>query len=139
MLLADTTAWLWSRQGPPDARNVFDTTLAVNELATCDIVKLELLAVIRDPAEHRRRRRELDALFLCPIGADEWARAFEVQNLLAGSSERIAAVRPSALLVAAAAESAGLELLHYHHDFARIQEITGQPMAWFAETERAAT
>jgi len=134
MLLADTTAWLWSRQGPLGARNVFDTTLAAGELATCEIVKLELLAAARDPEEHQRRRHELDALHACPIGPREWARAFEVQNLLAGlATDEQLLVRPSMLLVAAAAESAGLQLLHYDRGFVLIQEVTGQPMARLTE------
>jgi predicted nucleic acid-binding protein len=33
-------------------------------------------------------------------------------------------------LIAAAAESAGVELLHYDEDFDRIAAITGQPMRW---------
>jgi predicted nucleic acid-binding protein len=134
MLLADTTAWLWSRQGPVVARNVFDSTLAAGELATCEIVKLELLASVRDPAEHRRRRHELDALHACPIGPREWARAFEVQSLLAGPpADEPIVVRPAMLLVAAAAESAGLQLLHYDRAFRLIQKVTGQPMAQLAE------
>jgi predicted nucleic acid-binding protein len=138
MLLADTTAWLWSRQAPLSARNIFDSTLAAGQLATCDIVKLELLAAVHDPAEHRRRRHELDALHFCPIGPGEWARAFEVQNLLAGlQPEEPVVVRPSTLLVAAAAESAGLQLLHYDREFGLIQKVTGQPMAQLAETVAA--
>jgi predicted nucleic acid-binding protein len=36
------------------------------------------------------------------------------------------------LLIAAAAESAGVELLHYDEDFERIAAITGQPTRWIA-------
>ncbi|HTC72102.1 MAG TPA: hypothetical protein VK655_04390 [Solirubrobacteraceae bacterium] len=38
------------------------------------------------------------------------------------------AVRPE--LIAASAESAGVELLHYDEDFERIAAITGQPTRW---------
>jgi predicted nucleic acid-binding protein len=34
------------------------------------------------------------------------------------------------LLIAAAAEAAGLTVLHYDSDFDRIAEITGQPVEW---------
>jgi len=34
------------------------------------------------------------------------------------------------LIVAAAAESAGLIVLHYDGDFERIAEVTGQPTEW---------
>lgn len=36
------------------------------------------------------------------------------------------------LIVAAAAESAGLAVLHYDGDFERIAEVTGQPHEWVA-------
>jgi predicted nucleic acid-binding protein len=34
------------------------------------------------------------------------------------------------LLMAAAAEAAGLRALHYDADFDRIAEVTGQPVEW---------
>jgi predicted nucleic acid-binding protein len=36
------------------------------------------------------------------------------------------------LLIAAAAESAGMALLHYDADFETIAAITGQPTRWIA-------
>jgi predicted nucleic acid-binding protein len=41
-------------------------------------------------------------------------------------------VKPADLLVAAAAEATGVELLHYDDDFEFVQEVTGQPMRWLA-------
>ena len=34
------------------------------------------------------------------------------------------------LIIAAAAEQAGMVLLHYDADFDRIADVTGQPMEW---------
>ena len=39
-------------------------------------------------------------------------------------------VRQPDLLIAAAAELAGLPVLHYDADYDRIGEITGQPVQW---------
>jgi predicted nucleic acid-binding protein len=36
------------------------------------------------------------------------------------------------LLIAAAAESAGVPVLHYDRDFEAIAAVTGQPMRWIA-------
>ena len=36
------------------------------------------------------------------------------------------------LLIAAAAETAGVEVLHYDEDYDRIASITGQPVQWLA-------
>ena len=41
-------------------------------------------------------------------------------------------VKRADLLIAAAAESAGVPVLHYDADFEVIAEITGQPTRWIA-------
>lgn len=41
-------------------------------------------------------------------------------------------VKRADLLISAAAESAGLPVLHYDADFEVIAEITGQPTRWIA-------
>ena len=37
------------------------------------------------------------------------------------------------LIIAAAAEQAGLTVLHYDDDFDLIAEVTGQPMEWVVQ------
>jgi predicted nucleic acid-binding protein len=37
------------------------------------------------------------------------------------------------LIIAAAAEAAGLTLLHYDHDFDRIADVTQQPAEWVVQ------
>ena len=56
-------------------------------------------------------------------------RAVTVQDALAERSQQ-RGVKIADLLVAAAAEAAGLVVLHYDHDFDLITEITGQPTEW---------
>lgn len=132
-MLADSTAWIWSRRKSyPDLRRWFDERLESDEIATCDQVRLELLAGAHS-AELVRRSGDLEALQACPIGPAEWRRALEVQGALARSKpDHHRGVRPADLLIAAAAEAAGVELLHYDGHFERIQEVTGQAMRWLA-------
>jgi predicted nucleic acid-binding protein len=69
----------------------------------------------------------------CPIGKEQWSRALWVYEQLAtqgGAHQR--SVKHPDLLIAAAAEAAGLTVLHYDEDFDRIAEITGQPTRWLA-------
>jgi predicted nucleic acid-binding protein len=69
----------------------------------------------------------------CPITPHEWRRALEVQGRLAHlGTDLHKGVRPSDLVVAAAAEAAGVELLHYDEHFERIQRVTNQTMRWLA-------
>ena len=56
-------------------------------------------------------------------------RAVAVQDALAERSQQRGA-KIADLLIAAAAEAAGLVVLHYDHDFDLIAEITGQPTDW---------
>jgi len=41
-------------------------------------------------------------------------------------------VQPADLLIAAAAERAGLTLVHHDRDYDTIAEVTGQPARWVA-------
>ncbi|MHB8246485.1 MAG: hypothetical protein ACYDGN_14275 [Acidimicrobiales bacterium] len=46
------------------------------------------------------------------------------------STVAIAGAKIAVLLIAAAAEAAGLVVLHYDRDFELIAEVTGQPVEW---------
>lgn len=134
MWLADTSAWIWSRRrAHPNVRQWFDALLVEGEIATCDVVRLELLYGTRSGDEHDRRRLELSALVNCPIGPDEWERAVETQNGLAHlGPDHVKVAKWQDVVVAAAAESAGVGVLHYDADFDWIERVTGQPMRWLA-------
>jgi predicted nucleic acid-binding protein len=56
-------------------------------------------------------------------------RAVRVQDALAARSQQRGA-KIADLLIAAAAEAAGLVVLHYDHDFDVIAEVTHQPTEW---------
>lgn len=55
-------------------------------------------------------------------------RAVEVQGLLALRGQHRVPIPD--LIIAAAAEHAGMVLLHYDSDFDRIAAVTGQAMEW---------
>jgi predicted nucleic acid-binding protein len=130
--LADTSAWVWSDRNPL-LRKRFDDAVAAGDVAICDPVKLELLHGARNAPEFSAVRTQLDLLRQCPVGPREWRRTLDVYEVLAhqgGLHHR--RVKHFDLLIAAAAESAGLELLHYDADFEAIAAVTQQPMRWLA-------
>jgi predicted nucleic acid-binding protein len=133
--LADTSAWVWSRRpGDHELRHAFDVAVVDGEIATCDMVRLELLYSARNASEFGELRDELAALPDCPLGKEQWDRALWVYEQLAtlgGAHQR--SVKHPDLLIAAAAEMAGLTILHYDEDYDRIAEITGQPTRWLAD------
>jgi len=132
--LADTSAWVWSRRsGRKNLRETFDEAVVEGALATCDTVRLELLHSARNAREFAFLRLRLAALPDCPIGKPEWQRALEVYEQLAqqgGAHQR--AVKHPDLLVAAAAESRDVVVVHYDEDYDRIAAVTGQPVRWLA-------
>jgi predicted nucleic acid-binding protein len=128
--LADTSAWHLSRR-LPELRASFDRKTLEGQIATCAMVTLELLQSVRDGPEFDQRNRQVGRLPQCAIADSEWQRAIQVYRELAhqgGAHQR--SVGHADLLIAAAAESAGVELLHYDEDFDRIAAITGQPTRW---------
>jgi predicted nucleic acid-binding protein len=133
-VLADTSAWIWSRRAPAGIREAFDEAVVDGRIATCDMVRLELLYSARNATDFRELEEELAELPDCPIGKAEWQAALSVYRALAhagGAYQR--AVKHADLLIAAAAHAAGREVLHYDEDFDRIAAITGQPSRWLAD------
>jgi predicted nucleic acid-binding protein len=132
-VLADTSAWIWSRRAPATVREAFDEAVVDGRVATCDMVRLELLYSARNATDFRELEAELAELADCPIGKPEWQAALEVYRALSdvgGAHQR--AVKHADLLIAAAARAAGLEVLHYDVDFDRIAGVTGQRCRWLA-------
>jgi predicted nucleic acid-binding protein len=131
--LADTSAWLIAERAPAQSGREFAALVEDGQVGTCSMVAFELLASARNGAEFDEIQEELDSLRVFQIGQSQWRRAIDVYRELAhqgGAHQR--SVGHADLLIAAAAESADLELLHYDEDFERIAAITGQPTRWIA-------
>lgn len=126
--LADTSAWT-NHHKDSDVSAEFTQRLGDGEVATCEIVKLELLYSAQDVSRFRSRRSDLEALAFLPIDDAVWRRATDVFELLAarGPLHHRRVALPD-LIVAAAAEIAGVGVLHYDRDFDVIAKVTGQPM-----------
>jgi predicted nucleic acid-binding protein len=88
-----------------------------------------VLYSVRNFEEHAptRRRRSL-AYAKIPLTEDVFERAMDVQGELSKSGRHRIPIPD--LLIAAAAEKAGLTVLHYDGDYDTIAEVTGQPVEW---------
>jgi len=98
-------------------------------VATCGLLDLEVLFSAPNAQSHAETRQERELFPRVPCGDDAVARAIEVQGELAAQG-RHRAVPITDLVIAAAAEQAGLIVLHYDPDFDLIAEVTGQPTEW---------
>jgi predicted nucleic acid-binding protein len=117
--------------GTTQVRTWFDQQLGSRGIAICDPVRLELLHSTRTLPEFQALRGNLGVLPTAPVTEGVWSRAMDVYELLAGVSPQWhRSGRHSDLLIAAAAEAAGLTLVHYDRDFDSIGAVTRQPMRW---------
>lgn len=120
-----------ARMEDPRVRARLAPVIAAGEAATCAIVELEILYSARNQDDHARTlaRRQLayrhieltDAIF---------GRAIKVQGLLAARGQHRLPIPD--LIIAAAAEVAGIAVLHYDADFDTIAAVTQQEMEWVA-------
>lgn len=131
LFLADTSAW--HRSTHPEVAAAWEDHLLSDSLATCSQVRLEILYSARSADDYDRLSAELLALHQIPCGAKQFERALEMQRALAGRGGlHHRSVKIPDLVIAAAAEAAGVTLWHYDEDYDRVAEITGQPTQWIA-------
>ncbi len=128
LLLADTSVWARSITGEVAER--FNDAIARGRVAITPVVRLEVLYMAQGTAAYDRLRTSLDALHQVPLDADVASRAEEVQSQLARRAMHHRSVGVNDLLIAAAAEAAGVTVWHYDEDYDRIAAVTGQPAEW---------
>ena len=106
-----------------------DPLIEAGLVARCTPIDLEAGFSSPSLSAHRTMREARSAWPFVPMDQGVLDRAVAVQDALADRSQQRGA-KIADLLIAAAAEAAGLVVLHYDHDFDLIGEITGQPTEW---------
>jgi predicted nucleic acid-binding protein len=124
--LVDTS--VLKRLGRPDVRNVIEPLAATGRLGRPRICDLEVGYSARTAHEWDRLVDSLGAFEAVDTTAAHVRRALQVQRLLAERSQRGRKIPD--LLVAAAAESLDVAVLHYDADFDLISSVTGQRCTW---------
>jgi predicted nucleic acid-binding protein len=120
------------RLAVPAVRDVVEPLTQSGQLARPSICDLEVGFSARNGEEWDRLMDALSSFELVETSADHVNRARQVQRLLAGRSQRGRKIPD--LLIAAAAESLDLVLLHYDNDFDLIAGVTGQTCEWVVPT-----
>jgi predicted nucleic acid-binding protein len=124
--LADTSAWT-NRHRDEATRVDFDVRVVRGDIATCPPVLMELLRSARAPTDFEETASRMSALPQLEADRPVWDRAVAVWSELVRRG-RHRQVRQADLLVAAAAELAGVPVCHYDRHFDLIAEVTGQPV-----------
>lgn len=128
--LFDTGAWTWVRDRRfPQLASWFNAQVAADRVLMCDVVAMELLRMTPNAQRAREVAERLDALPQMRMDASIWPRARELQALLAAGGDH-RRVPPIDLLIAAAAEGAGVPLVHYDRDYARIAAVGALDQRW---------
>jgi predicted nucleic acid-binding protein len=125
--LGDTSAV--ARVGRPEVAARLVPLLESGLVARCSPTDLEAGFASTSPPQHRAMRQARSAWPFVPMDQAVLDRAVAVQDELAERSQH-RGVKIADLLIAAAAESADLVVLHYDHDFDLIADVTGQATEW---------
>lgn len=124
--LLDTS--ILTRLDRPSVRDAIEGLAEDGHLARAGISDLEVGYSARSGEEWDRIADALKTFELIETDSNHLRRAKQVQRLLAAKHQRGRKVPD--LLIAAAAESEGLTVLHYDADFDRIAAVTGQSCEW---------
>lgn len=125
--LADTSAL--ARMGVGTVGERLAPLILAGEVATCGVIDLEVGVTARNKANHEELCVGQASMPRAPLNDASFARALQVQGLLAVRAQHRGVSIPD-LLVAAAAEAAGLVVLHYDADYDLIAAVTGQTVEW---------
>lgn len=128
--LFDTGAWTWVRDRRfPTLAPWFNAQVTAGRVLVCDLVVLELIRLTPNESRAQEVTGNLDAFESVAMDANLWTRARELQTLLSVSGDH-RRVPPVDLLIGAAAEKAGVPLVHYDRDYERIARVSGLQQHW---------
>lgn len=128
--LFDTGAWTWARDRRfPELTAWFNAAVEAGLVLVCDLVILELTRLAPNERRAQEISARLGAFEAVPMPPRLWDRARETQLALAASGDH-RRVPPADLLLAAAAEEADMDLVHYDRDYERIAAVGGLRQEW---------
>jgi predicted nucleic acid-binding protein len=130
VLIADTS--VWQRTNHPDLRGAWAEALRARMIATCSIVTLELLYSTRTAAEFRAVAADQATLRDVAVTASVQRAAIGALRALADIAPRHHRVPLADALIAAAAQEAGLGVLHYDRHYDRLAEVLSFESRWAA-------
>jgi predicted nucleic acid-binding protein len=129
--LVDTAVWTWVRDRRfPALADWFNREVRSGRVLVCDLIVLELIRLAPNAERAHELATRLAAFEALPMPQSIWLRGREVQLAMATNGDH-RRVPPADLLIAATAELAGVQLVHYDRDYERIARATAQPHVWF--------
>ncbi len=130
VLIADTS--VRARASHPLVRDLWAAALRGRQIATCSIVTLELLYSARDAREFTTIEAEQALLRDVPVAASAQRAAIGALRDLASDGPGQHRVPLADALIAAAAQEAGVDVLHYDHHYERLAQVLHFTSIWIA-------
>jgi hypothetical protein len=130
MLIADTS--IWARASHPLIRDLWAAALRGRQIATCSIVTLELLYSARDARELTIVEAEQALLRDVPVAASAQRTAIGALRDLASDGPGQHRIPLADALIAAAAQDASVDVLHYDHHYDRLARVLHFTSVWVA-------
>jgi predicted nucleic acid-binding protein len=131
-VLADTSAWMQARRDVA-ARNLLLAAIEHGDVHWCWPVRYELMVDARDHEDIAAVERSLEGLREIPVDRTVQRTIFSAMREMAASgshgSHRFALTD---LAVAAAAQTAGVEILHFDRHFERLSSQFGVTASWIS-------
>lgn len=129
--IADTSAW--DKASHPSLRDEWADALRRQQIATCPIVKLEMLFSARSGEDYDRLDAMLGALRDVPVSRSVTNAALHALRALAHIQllgQR--AVKFPDLLIAAIAQDGAVGVIHYDEHFDRLAPVLSVESRWIA-------
>lgn len=131
IFIADKSAW--ERASDAGVRDEWSEALLQGQIATCPIVKFELLFSARSGADYDQLDANLSALRDIPISRSVTNAALSAMRQLAHRNppEHRTPKIPDTL-IAAAAQDGSVGVLHYDHHFDLLAEVLSFESRWIS-------
>jgi predicted nucleic acid-binding protein len=135
-VLVDTSAWMFARR-TPQARERLFAAAERGDVAWCWPVRYELTVDAPSPERIAAVDRTLAGLREIAVDRAVQRGVLSAMRELAEESSHGAHRLPlTDLTVAVAAQTSGLDVLHYDHHFERLGKLLGVHMLWIGEPSR---
>ncbi len=132
-VLADTSAWMHARRDP-EARDLLLGAVERGDACWCWPVRYELMVDARSPEGIVAVERTLEGLREIPVDRSvQRAVLTTMRELAAGGSHGAHRYPLTDLTVAAAAQDAGIDILHFDQHLERLGDHLGVGAHWIAE------
>jgi hypothetical protein len=130
VLLVDTSARV--RTHLASLRVEWDAAVKADQIVTCSIVTMELLFAARDADSVAQTEKVQATLRQAPVTASVQRAAIGAVRELAQRGAGTHRIPPPDILIAAAAQEAGIGVLHYDRHYDRLTDVLNFDSVWIA-------